>query len=429
MATASKPKKHAEQVDTLITAQAIPCDVLPRGQHATRADRIADYKQCAKELATVAAEMRDAQNAMVREWLGYHYLAGTSARLAAREPGTEGLPAELFLAMYHAAKPCAPAAASDVLTCALNWLVSTIRTQQSPRSNLRRWQAVLLPRTSERAWHWGEPQPIRLSAKTAQVERVGGELQVVVRVLKGCPPIRLSLKKQVGTDRELRPNGPGRNGQKFNARLDLLRSRLATNGALLTERSGRWQFTFLERKAAPRLPVKETLKTMFVRTSTKAGWRVRLAGRSAFLVGGEALADLANARREQMVRRSELKAAGVDSRTKGGQLMKHRWENYTRTLCQQTVAEIVTWAAKHGVERIAVMAGDEWCALGSVGNDDLQKSEPTRFPFAAFATFLRQKSQHVGIIVTSRANLRSVKRRKELWRRKLALDELAAVAK
>lgn len=429
MTSAAKRKsdaKHPDQLDEVILAKPMPVQVQPRGPARTHGERAADVAARIAELRGVARELRDAQNAMVREWLRHHLVAGTSQRLAAREVGLEALPAALFLAMYHAAKPLAPTAASDVLTTALNWLVRTIRVQRSPRSNLRRWMAVLAPSRSERVWHFDEPQPIRLSAATCQFEDAGGKVCVAAKVLKGQPPIRLLVKGECGATR---PGGPGRNGRQYNERLRLLCTTLAANGAMLTEVRGQWQFTFLERRAAPRLPVRDDLRTMFVRASAQAGWRVRLAGASALLIEGERLADLADARRRQIARRSELRARGVAAQSKQAQTQKQLWANYCRTLNQQTVAEIVSWCERHGVERIAVMAGDDWCALGSAGNDDLEKSEPTRFPFAEFAALLHGAAMRAGIVVSSRANLRSVKRRKDLWRRKLAMEQVEAAGK
>lgn len=428
MLTTKAEKKHPDQTDELMLARGIPCDVLPRENHAAKKQRDADVDLAKAQLRAVGAEMRDAQNAMVAEWLGFHYVAGSAAMLAVRQP-VEAVPTALFLAMYHAAKPCLSQATTEVLTCALNWLVATIKAQRSPRSTLRRWQAVLVRRNAERPWFWGERQPIRLSPKSAAFEAVGGDIHCVVRVVKGSPPIRLKLKGEVATDRKLRPDGPGRNGAKYNARLAALREAMSVRGALLTESRGSWELTFLERRAAPILPVRDDLRTMFVRPSNEAGWRVRWHGRKAFLVGGEALADLANVRREQIARRSELRARGIDSRTAAAQGMKDRWTNYCRTLYQQTANEICAWCEAHGIERIALMSGDDWCALGSVGNDDLEKSEPTRFPFAAFAGQVKQNAMRRGIVVVSRANFRSVKRRKERWLRKLAMDQLQAVAK
>lgn len=417
--SAAVPAEHADQLDEVFAAHGLPLQIQPRKNHERKEDRDADWKACRAELRAVAAELRDAQNAMVFRWLEHHLIGGLTVAGRRNAPGGEAVPTELFLAMYHAAKPCFALAAGDVQTCALNWLVATIKNQRSPNSNLKRWQTVLMLRRRQRPWHWDSPQPIRLSAKTAKIERVGGELHLVVRVVKGAEPIRCLIKSRVATERILRPEGPGQNGKKFNARLDKLNASLALKGALLQEERNGWELKFLSREVAPRLPVDDNLETMFVRTSNEAGWRIRWRGRSAFLVGGEQLADLANVRREQIARRSEMKERGIDSRTAEAQGMKDRWANYCRTLYQQTAAEIVAWCVKHGVRRVAVMAGDEWCALGQVGNDDQRKSEPTRFPFAGFARQLKENAMRRGIIVVSRPNLRSVKRRKEVWEKKM----------
>lgn len=408
-AVKEKPPIHPDQLEELITAQAMPCEI--------RSTPELSAKEAEKLLRTVAGELRDAQNAMVTEWLGYHYVAGTDWT---KGVGATACPAPLFLSMYHASKQ--NSFTSETHALALNWLVDTIKKQQSPRSNLKRWQAVLSPYRKERAWHWDEPQPIRLSPKNCKIENVGGKIHVVLNVAKGAK-VRLEIKGEVAVSRS---GGPGTNGQKYNERLRMLTINqiMASKGAMVTERRGKWYFTFLDRQAAPRLPITETPRAMRVRTSNSCGWKVAYYGRNGkwqrnrVLLRAE-LAALAEVRCDHIAKRVEMKARGLDVRSKEVQSQNQRWNNYCSTLIGQCVSEIIELATTEGIELIQIMAGDEWCALGMAGNEEKKASEPTRFPFGEFALKLKQKAMRAGIATANHPNLRSVKRRKERWLRRL----------
>jgi len=398
-------------------AVALPLTLLPRDMASRGKARRDDVARCKRDLTRIARQLRDAQNAMIRYWFVHHCLAGTPAALVRRGPGLVPITSDLTMAMYYAGRSAAPDVAARVVSLATHWLCQTIRVQRSPRSNWRRWQAVLLPANTERLWHWDHAQPIRIDANCAKIELVGGDIRLTLR--PGCDPITAVVKGQVARDKTLRPNGPGQNGAKYNERWQEFADKLSVNACLVTERGGKWFFTYLQRKPAPKLPIEKTLPTLFIRTGNRSGLRCRFRGRSTTMIGREALLDLADARRRQIARRSELKARNIGFKSRKAKEVKGLWANYCATLIGQTVSEIVKACVRCGVRRIGCMAGDEWCALGSVGNDELDPKEPTRFPFAEFLLRLREKGEEHGILVVTRPNFRSIKRRKLLAQKRI----------
>ncbi len=334
---------------------------------------------------------------MMSAWLAWHELAGTSELLRRGEAAAAFPPGGVQRAMYRAGTIAAPRVNPVSIQWTNQWLIKTLGEQTSPLSSLKRWQAVLL--AAER-WPQFGALPLRVYHTFCHVERRGGHLWLCPKLIKGNDgkylPLTLRVRSPSGTP-------GGHKNRRWRRGYDRL-GRIADGvdkmpGCLLTERRGKWFFALVH--DAEFQPVAGTDKLLILRTSRRAALVARYAGRSVKL-GADELLPLGRKRRQFMAARTHHTR---DERA---------WWNYCANLSHRLINKIVDAVQKHGVENVIVLAGRTDSALNTCGlEENERKREPTKFPIAQFQVFLGQKLIPRGVSVVTRANFRSVKRRKQ----------------
>lgn len=391
-------------------------------------------------LAEIAEQLRRAANRMSRAFVDYHEAAGTVARLRAYDAWLRG--GKVGDAPPAAGAACPPAlqkrwyhllAEYDTIherprALLLSWIASTISSQDSPKSNCKRWRQVLLDQ--ERPWYFHEPLPIRFDGRNAHLREEDGTLWLVARVIRPALGQSTPLRLRVRSSRE---NGTARQADLLAKWLSLqtlaVEDRHLAGGQIYHER-GRWFAAFTIDRELERIEG-DAKKVLFLRPGRHDPWRIRCAGVSGGFGRGVRRGDqlplheeVALARQDILLRRASrrgvadfatLRPTRVRRRLEGS--LRGKWNRVCTLLNRRVVREIVGAVEKHNIGRVVVLPGRRTCWLETAGKQE-DLPDTTSFPLHQFTRFLRESLVPRGVSVESRASLRSVKRRKAVAQQK-----------
>jgi hypothetical protein len=294
------------------------------------------------------------------------------------------------------------------------WLSKTLNEQTSPLSSLKRWQAVLLAAEN---WPQFRALPLRVYSQLCTVVRRDGHVWLCPKVVKQdgrVVPLTLQVLRPDTHDAK----GNKKTGRKFQQwsklyeRLTRIADGLDTlPGCLLTSRRGKWYFALTYEQEFDAIEPQRG-SVLFLRPGRRTALVAHFGGRYARL-GADEILPLGKRRREFIASRSH------------GTRDAKAWWNYCDTLAHRLANEIAESVEKHRIETVVVMAGHGLSALDRCGLDeDELEREPTRFPMQHFQVVLSQKLIPRGVQVLTRANFRSVKRRKERGRKVLEVGKV-----
>lgn len=374
-------------------------------------------------LMHAAAQLKRVANHCVVAWLIHHEQAGSVMRLAAGLP-VHPVPPRLCARWLRECQALCPDVHSGTVLAVTNWLAQTFTAQASPKVNCKRWLRVLS--REEAPWSYERPMPIRLwtgNAKFVRDERVG----VVVRVDRfdrpgkktaGSTPLRLDF---------VRPKGSNRSAGNRAAHLAACEiaagdRHLAQSQLAWDARQRKWfLFVTVEGPAASEHAERDPERVIFFRPGVHDALRIH----ANTVVGGfgdEALDSVSRVR-------SKLDAWRESWRRENGEAsiparnaveMSGKWRRQSAAICDALASEVVRSLKDRTFGRVVWLDGNNRrCALALAGKNG-ERDERELFPFELLRNKVTKRLGELGIEVVGRANFRSVKRRKQERRKRLA---------
>lgn len=372
-------------------------------------------------------QLQRVANHCVVAWLLYHEQRQTVQRLAAGWP-VHPCPPELCARWLRECQALCPDVHCATVLAVTNWLAQTYTSQNSPKANGKRWLQVLW--RNESHWSYDRPLPIRLwtgNARFVRDERVG----VVVRVDRIERP-----GKKNATSTPLRINLVRPKGGKRSAghRLAYLAAceiaagerKLAQSQLAWDARLRKWfLFATIDGPAPSEHAERDPDRVIFFRPGRGEALRIH-ADALAGGFGEEALDRVARVRSKldgwRDSWRREHDGAGVPARNAAE--LAGKWRRQSAAICDALASEVVRSLERRSYGRVVWLDGDNRTAALALAGKAGQRDGRELFPFELLRRKLEKRLGDLGIEVVGRANFRSVKRRKQERRKKLAVEQV-----
>lgn len=337
----------------------------------------------------------------VRMIFTWHELAGTAERLlAGSSAGAPVVPGDLSPLIYQAMKRAAPRINPISLQWTNQWLMRTLSEQGSPKSGYKRWEEAVMGRQHLPIF---DSLPLRVYDSFCKIELHGGHLWVRPKLIREQPKGWLDLRLRLARPR---PNG-SRKSEKHQAmyeRAELVaagEAKLPCSQIFFSAYDRKWWFALTYDKGEPVAPpAADQLTTLFLRPARRAAFLAHYNGRG-MLLWDEYLLELGQHRRDFIAAR-ENKSRDAK-----------KWFHYCETLAHKWACEVSRRCKQAGVNEVVVLGGRTDAAINVCGlGEEERKREATKFPVAKLLEIFSRKLLFEGVLVTTRANLRSIKRRK-----------------
>lgn len=332
-----------------------------------------------------------------------------------------GCPPELAARMRREADALVPSLHYSTMLATSNWLCQTIGSQDSPKSNCKRWLRVLA--REEAPWSFEGPQPIRLWDGNC----------AVVRDERGQPLLRAKLEREFEPGKrrataqviELRFRKPGESNSGGQARLawrmlcQIADGERSLAQSQLFERGGNWYLSLTcEGPAPPEHSARDKTITLCVRPGARDALRLRISGFPAGGLAAEEELDRVAAIRSQLdFRRESWRRAngGAPLNSAMQDNLAAIWKRQTQSVCERLVAQLTRAinGSKIAVGRVEWYDGcHSRAALARAGLSSARDKREL-FPFYVLRRVAERALEKMGIEFVGRANRRSIKRRIE----------------
>lgn len=371
------------------------------------------------------AQLKRVANHCVISWLIHHEQAGSVMRLAAGLP-VHPVPPPLCARWLRECQALCPDVHSGTVLAVTNWLAQTFTSQASPKANCKRWLRVLSREESH--WSFERQLPIRLwsgNAKFVRDERVG----VVVRVDRfdrpgkkkaGSTPLRLNFA---------RPKGGNRSAGHRAAYLAACEiaagdRHLAQSQLSWDARQRKWfLFVTVDGPAPSEHAERDPERVIFFRPGRMDALRIH-ADKVVGGFGDEALDSVSRVRsqldawRESW--RRENDGAAIPARN--AVELSGKWRRQSAAICDALASEVVRSLKDRAFGRVVWLDGNNRTAALALAGKRGERDERELFPFELLRQKLAKRLGDLGIEFVGRANFRSVKRRKQERRKRLAVE-------
>jgi hypothetical protein len=385
-------------------------------------------KAAHEELTAVSRDLARVANECVVEWLIYHRAAGTLTKLDAKQPAA-ACPPDFCADVRRRAIELCPSLHYGTMLALTNWLVQTWSKQTSPKFNCKRWTVVL--RRLESHWAYNAALPIRLWDGNARLVRGGGEgLQIEVRLTRHAVEGKKNMQSTPLVLELLRPQlnrkraGGHRLAWLAAAEIADGKRRLSQSQLVHDPRRGKWFLRMTtEGPAASLHAARDSNSVLVIRPGRLCALRIH-ADRVSGSFGEAALERVSSVRR----RLDERRASWSENHDHPGRVATPRhfsdhlaaeWRRKSAAVCDAIVAEVVKSLKDRDFGRVLWLDGDNrTAALARVGLA-IEHDARELFPFEQLRRKAEKRLGELGIEVVERANFRSVKRRKEDYRKRL----------
>jgi hypothetical protein len=361
-------------------------------------------------LDAICRELQQVANLAVRRWLAYHEQRDTLARIAERKPAA-AWPADFAAAIRAEAAARHAGITYSTLNGLLNWMDRTFSKQDSPRAHCKRWVQVL--RCEESHWSYSRPLPIRLWSGNARLVMDERGPVLVARLNRRVEPGKCRPVSDPITIRFRRP-GRGKDDATYRAGYAqvcaIARGEAHFAQSQLWRQKQKWFCGFtvdLRSNGSHRDPN----LTIFIRPGRMNALRVH-ANRVVGGYGDWALDRIAAESARLAQRRSSLRAQLEQVPPHIQESLSARWRNVTVTVAQQLVSRLMKALRDEHYGRVVWLDGNNRTAALATAGKTSGRDPRELFPFEFMRRFAQQKCEQLGIAFASRANFRSVKRRK-----------------
>jgi len=377
-----------------------------------------------KLLRHTMSQLRRVANLCVRSWLLYHERHHTPLKMecyAAIHP----CPPELCARWLREATALCPDVHCATVLAVTNWLAQTITSQKSPRTNEKRWRAVL--RCDESHWQFSWPLPIRLWNGNAKLARFGGGLAALVRLdrILGDGPRATSTITEIHLVPPKTANRSAGHRLAYLAAAEIADGarKLAQSQITFDDRLRKW-FLFLTVEApSVDIVTRDPARLIVVRPGRRAALRIH-ADRIAGGIGKAALDRVATVRPALDARRQSWRKAHADCPLPHSLAadLTVAWRHKSSAICDLLVAEVVRSLRTRDFGRVLWLDGNNRQAGLAVAGKSCEGDRRELFPFEQLRKKATKRLGELGIEVVGRANFRSVKRRKAERRKRVAAD-------
>lgn len=375
------------------------------------APKLREAMQCSQRIANLAVKM----------WLRWHEDAGTLALIDEKKP-CAAFPPDLTAAIRARAFALFPTLTYATVNALVNWLDRTISTQNSPKSNVKRWKQVL--RHAESHWSYEWPLPLRLWSGNAKagMDEHGPWLQIAVERVaelgkargKSVPVvIRFNRPHNGGDDADYRA--------MYAAFCEVARGDrpLAQSNLSYDRRKDKW-FLALTVEGPEKITaqvVRDPKLIIFVRPGRYTALRIHANTRS----GGFGVEQLDRISRERIKIDARWKSLKKDF---GDHVpaniieqQRIRWRGVTSSIGSLLVAKLAASLRQEPFGKVVWLDGNNrTCGLATAGKQSAGDFREL-FTFESMRRLAEKKLAEMGMEFVGRANYRSVKRRKSVRER------------